>query len=237
MSQYLGAEKTKKTVSFRSSILTVAGVKLTSNALSVVLFFVTVHPDLVTPDDSLQTVLLAEPLGYIGAELHADTALAGTTARLGLRIGPKHLHHEASLAGLPLLVPVKLANVVQRDVVIREETTVQNEVLLANQSSQRQSREAFREQLEGAAESVRGCYPMTWRGFNSPLVVFVLAFAFKAVSLVHIICLMVAPVDEEAVGPHPLVRIEQQSDLSRPRSSVDKVTVKQIVVLVTGESV
>lgn len=84
----------------------------TGNATSVVLHLVAVHPDLVTADDSLQAVVLAEPLGDVGAELHADAALAGPAAGLLLGIGPQHLHHQAGLAGLALGVPVQLADVV-----------------------------------------------------------------------------------------------------------------------------
>ena len=44
-------------------------VTLTSDAPSIVLHLVSLHADLVTSDNSLQTVLLAELLGDIRAEL------------------------------------------------------------------------------------------------------------------------------------------------------------------------
>lgn len=98
----------------------VLGRREDGDALSVVLLLVTVHADLVTADDGLQAVLVAETLGNVGTELHADTALAGTAAGERLRIGPEHLHHETSLARLLLFVAVELADVVERDVVVRE---------------------------------------------------------------------------------------------------------------------
>jgi len=88
------------------------------------LFLVTLHAHLVTADDSLEAIALAEALGHVRAELHADPALAGTAARLGLRVCPQHLHHQSGLARLALLVPVELADVVERDVVVREETAM-----------------------------------------------------------------------------------------------------------------
>lgn len=128
----------------------VLGRREDGDALSVVLLLVTLHADLVTADDSLQAVLVAETLCYVGTELHADAALAGAAAGEWLRIGPEHLHHETSLAGLLLLVAVELADVVERDVVVREETAVEDEVLVADQGGKWEGRETFREQLVGS---------------------------------------------------------------------------------------
>lgn len=97
------------------------------------LHFVAVHADLVTADDGLQTVLLAELPGDVGAELHPHTSLARSPALLLLGISPQHLHHQAGLARLPLVVSVELADVVEGDVVVGEETAVEDEVLLANE--------------------------------------------------------------------------------------------------------
>lgn len=92
----------------------------TCDAPPIVLNLITIHAHLVTSDDSLQSVLLTELLGDIGAELHTDTTLARPAAGLLLRIGPEHLHHQARLAGLALVVSVELANIVEGDVVVRE---------------------------------------------------------------------------------------------------------------------
>lgn len=96
------------------------------------LLFVTFHSDLVTPDDGLQAVLLAEALGDIWSELHTHTTLAWAAAWLGLRVCPQHLHHETSLTWLLLPVPVQLADVVQSNVVIGEQTAMEDKVLLAD---------------------------------------------------------------------------------------------------------
>lgn len=146
-SQYLGAEKTGL-VSIWDRQFRFTTAALTCDALSVVLDFVTIHTHLVRADDGLETVLLAEALGNIRTELHANTTLAGPTALLVLRIRPEHLHHETSLSRLSLVVAVELADIVKGDVVVGEETAVQDEVLLANEGGERKGREGLGEELE-----------------------------------------------------------------------------------------
>jgi hypothetical protein len=98
-----------------------------------VLHFVSVHAHLVAADDGLETVLLAELPGDVGTELHAHASLAGPATLLLLGVGPQHLHHQACLARLPLVVSVELADVVEGHVVVGEETAVEDEVFLADQ--------------------------------------------------------------------------------------------------------
>ena len=98
--------------------IAVPGRREDGDTPAVVLDFITIHTDLVRPDDSLKAVVLAEALGDIRAELQTNTALAGSTTRLWLRVGPEHLHHQALLAGLALVVTVEFADIVQRDLVI-----------------------------------------------------------------------------------------------------------------------
>jgi len=112
------------------------------------LHLITIHTNFVTPDDGLQSILLAEPLRDVWTELKTDSSLAGSATRLILRIGPQHLHHETRLARLSLVMSIELADVVQGDVVVGEEATMEDKILLADQCRQRQGREAFREQLE-----------------------------------------------------------------------------------------
>lgn len=109
----------------------------TCDTAPVVLHLIPVHANLVTANDGLQAVLLTESFGNVWTELHTDTTLARPATLLFLRVGPEHLHHETSLARLALIVPVELANVVEGDFVVGEETTVEDEVLLADQSCQR----------------------------------------------------------------------------------------------------
>ena len=135
----------------------VLGRREYGNALSVVLLLVTIHADLVTADDGLQTVLVAETLGNVRTKLHADTTFAGAATGEWLGIGPEHLHHETGLTGLLLLVAVELANVVKGDVIVREETAVEDEELLANQGGERESRETLREELVGSGRKCQLC--------------------------------------------------------------------------------
>lgn len=135
--------------------IAVLGRREDGDALSVVLLLVTVHANLVTADDGLQTVLVAETLGNVGTELHANTALARAATRERLGICPEHFHHETSLTGLLLLVTVELADVVERDVVVREETAVEDKELLANQRGEREGRETFRKELVGSGKRRR----------------------------------------------------------------------------------
>lgn len=111
-------------------------MRRTCDTAPVVLHFISVHANFVTANDGLQAVLLTESFGDVWTELHTDTTLAGPATLLFLRVGPQHLHHETSLARLALVVPVELANVVKGDFVIGEETTVEDEVLLADQGCQ-----------------------------------------------------------------------------------------------------
>lgn len=48
---------------------------------------------------------------------------------------------------------------------------------------------------------------------------------------------MVASVQEHAVGTKPLVGIQEESDFCRPRSSVHKVAIKKVIVLIGGSPV
>lgn len=123
-------------------------MSLTSNTTAIVLNLITIHANLVTSDNSLKAVLLAKLLRDVGSELHADTALAGSSAVLLLGVRPEHLHHQTSLAWLSLVVSVQFSNVIECDVVVGEQASVEDQVLLANESSQRQSRETLREQLK-----------------------------------------------------------------------------------------
>jgi hypothetical protein len=184
------------------------------DALSVVLDFVTFHSDLVRTDDGFEVVGLAEALSDVGPELETYTTLAGTAAGLRLGVCPEHFHHEARLAGLPLLEAVQLPHVIESDLVIGKQTAVQDEVLLANQRCKGQGRERFREEFEDA------------------LVVFGTALALEAVHSVHVVRLMIATVEEELGRVQPLVSIEKQRNLCRPGASVDKVAVEEEHVLV-----
>lgn len=152
-SQYLGAENTNTARQKPEEHNHQPATGLTRYAPPVVLHLVPVHAHLVAPNHRLQPVPLAEPLGDVGPELHADSALAGAPAGLVLRVGPQHLHHQPGLARLPLVVPVQLPDVVQRDGVVREETAVEDEVLGSDEGGEGQSRETLREELEDPAAS------------------------------------------------------------------------------------
>lgn len=176
------------------SRVAVLGSRKDSNTASVMLNFVTVHTDLVRTDDGFETVVLTEPFGDIRAKLKPNTSLAGPTARRGLRVGPQHLHHQALLPGLPLVVSVQFSDVIQGRLVVGEKTAVQDQILVSNQGSQRQSGERLGEDLE------------------HPLVVLGLAFTFEPIDLVHIIRLVISAVEENSVGTKPLVGVQEQSN-------------------------
>lgn len=50
-------------------------------------------------------------------------------------------------------------------------------------------------------------------GDNVPVVVLGLALSLEAVYTVHVLCLVVSPVDEEGVGTQPLEGVEGEGDL------------------------
>lgn len=66
----------------------------------------------MTPNNSLQAIILAKSFRDIWPELHAHAPLTRSPTRLWLRIGPEHLHHETGLAWLALIVTIKLPYVV-----------------------------------------------------------------------------------------------------------------------------
>lgn len=186
---------------------------------SIVLDFVTLHPDFVRPDNGLETVLLAEALRHVRSKLQPNTSLAWSTARRRLWIGPEHLHHQTRLTRLALVMSVQFPDVIESDVVIREETTMEHQVFTADQRRQRQCRERLGEHLEDV------------------LIVFSLALPFKAVHLVHVIRLVVSTVEEDTVRPQPLVGVEQKGNLCRPGTAVDKVSVEEVGMGVGGVAV
>jgi hypothetical protein len=188
------------------------------DASAVMLHFITVHTDFMTANDCLQTILLTELPGDIRTELHTDTPLAGPATFLLLRICPEHLHHQTSLSRLPLVVSVEFPNVIQGDVVVGEEATVEHEVLLAHECCQRQCGETLREQLEDPAIIVRTLRYSLFgsSSLNLPFVVLGFALALETIHTVHVVGLVIASVQKEAMRSQPLVGIEQQSNLCRP---------------------
>jgi hypothetical protein len=186
---------------------------------AIMLDLITAHAHLVGPDDSLKSVVLTESLGHIRTKLKTDTTLARAAAGVGLGVCPEHLHHETCLAGLPLVVTVELANIIQLNLVIREKTAVEDKVLVTNQGGQWEGREGLGEDLE------------------DPLVIFSLTLAFESINLIHIIRLVVSTVQEETVGPQPLVSVKQQRNFARPGTTVDEITVEEISVCIGGGTV
>lgn len=98
------------------------------------LLLVAFHSNLMAANDGLQTVVFTESLGDVRSKLHSNTSLAGPTTRFGLWVCPQHFHHQSCLARLPLVVPIELSNIIQGDLIIREQATVQYKVFLANES-------------------------------------------------------------------------------------------------------
>ena len=189
------------------------------DATTVMLNFIALHADLMRANDGLQPVSLAEALGHVRAELQTHTSLAGSTTGLGLRIRPEHLHHQTLAARLSLAMSVEFPDIVERGLVVREESAVQHEILVADQGGQRQGREGFGKHFE--------------HGFG----VFGLAFALEAVDHVHVIRFVVSAIDEDVVGEEPLVCVEEEGDFRRPRSTIDKVAVEEVGVVCRRTSI
>ena len=193
--------------------VTVVGRREDGDTASVMLDLVTFHAYLVRPDNGLETVVLAEALCNIRSELQADATLAGTSAWAGLRIGPEHLHHETRLSRLALLESVQFSHIIQSNLVVGEETAVEHKVLLADKGCQREGGEGLGEELEYAF-GVLG-----------------LALSLKTIHPVHVVCLVVASVEEERVGVQPLVGVQEQGNFSGPGAAIDKVTVEEECML------
>lgn len=170
--------------------VTVVGCREDGDTASIMLDLVTFHAYLMRPDDGLEAVVLAESLCNIRSELQADATLARTSAWAGLWVGPQHLHHETGLSWLALLESVQFPYIIQSNLVVGEETAMEYKVLLADKGSQREGGEGLGEELEYA------------------LGVLGLALPLEAIHPVHIVCFMVASVEEEGIGVQPLVGVQ-----------------------------
>ena len=105
-------------------------------------------------------------------------------------------------------MPVELSDIIQSNIIVAKETSVKSQELSADECCKWKCRERLRKQFEGT------------------LVVFGAALAFEAVHAVHIVCFMVAAVQEECRGVQPLVGIQEKCNFSGPRASVYKVAVE-----------
>src|SRR5690349_19618845 len=140
----------------------------------------------MTSDNGGKVIVITESLCYIRSKLHANTSLRWATTRFSLWVGPKHFHHQTFLSRLTLVMSVQLPDVVQGDLVIREQPSVQNKILVSNQSSQRQRRERLAKQSK------------------SPFVIFRFAFTLEPIGTVHVVSLVVSSVNEERLWTKPL---------------------------------
>ena len=189
------------------------------NAPAIMFDFIAFHTNLVASNDGVQSICFAESLRHVWPELHAHASFAGTATWVGLRVCPEHFHHQALLPRLSLLVSIELSYIIQRRLVVREETAVQREIFLANQSCKGQCRKRLREQFEGF------------------VIVLGLTLAFEAIDFVHVVGLMIASIEEEGLWMQPLVGVEKQDNLGRPRTPVYKVAVEEVVMILSWEAV
>lgn len=186
----------------------------TGNAFPIVLDFVAIHTNFVASNDCLKAIVLAEFLSNVGSELHSNSSFAGSSTGFILRVSPQHLHHETSLTRLSLVVSIELSNIVQRYVVIREQTAVENKILLANQCGQWKSRKTLREELEDPVRRRSVGFPQILSMESSvvkrhaPFVVFGFALSLKSVDAIHVIRLMVAAIEEETIWSQPFVGVQ-----------------------------
>jgi len=159
----------------------------TSDAPSIMLDLIPLHANLMRSNDGLQPIALTEPFRNIGTKLEPYTPLTRASPGRSLGIRPEHLHHQPLLPGLSLLMSIQLPHIIKGNFIIGEETSVEDEVLRADQSGQWESAEGLGEELKGS------------------LVVFGFALAFETVHAVHIVCFVVAAVQEEVAGVEKLV--------------------------------
>ena len=63
------------------------------------------------------------------------------------------------------------------------------------------------------------------------------ALALEAIYLVHVVRLVVSTVEEELIRSQPLVCIQEKSDLRRPGTAVDEISVEQIGMGIGWETI
>mmetsp|Transcript_11238 Transcript_11238/g.21117 ORF Transcript_11238/g.21117 Transcript_11238/m.21117 type:complete len:338 (+) Transcript_11238:982-1995(+) len=194
--------------SFVSHVVAVIGCAENSDEPPVVLYLVTLVFHLVASYHELQIIPLQERLCDVWSKLDGNTSLAWSSAERGLRITPKHLAHVALVRWLP--VAVELLQVCNRDVVGREEASVNNKSLLVDNVTQRKPAEHLAEDVRHLAS------------------VLCLYFALEPVNLVHALALVVASRKVKRVWIQALESEESENDLSTPGASIDKVSIEEV---------
>mmetsp|Transcript_8424 Transcript_8424/g.22899 ORF Transcript_8424/g.22899 Transcript_8424/m.22899 type:complete len:334 (-) Transcript_8424:348-1349(-) len=165
---------------------------------------------LVAADDQLQAVLLQEVLGHVGSEGNTDPALGGYSPLSWLGVAPQHLRHQPGIRGL--LLSVHSPDRVQRNVVLREEASVDHEDLVLDDVAERQEAEGLAEELVEV------------------LVVLLGDLSLEAVELVHASRLVVPSCKVHVVGVQQLPCKQNEDNLDGERASVNKVTVEEVGV-------
>jgi hypothetical protein len=185
---------------------------LTSDTSTIVLNLVAFHANFMASDDGLEVVSVTKPLCDIWPKLQANASFAGTSSFLRLRISPEHFHHKPALSRLPLLMPVELSDVIQGDIVVRKQASVQCKIMTAYQSCQRKGGERLREE------------------FKNAFGVLVPALALETVHTIHIICLVIATVEEKGGRIKPFVGVQEESNFGGPGSSIHEIAVEKVRV-------
>mmetsp|Transcript_16152 Transcript_16152/g.38195 ORF Transcript_16152/g.38195 Transcript_16152/m.38195 type:complete len:503 (-) Transcript_16152:39-1547(-) len=208
-----------------SSAAVVAGAE-DGDAAAVVLLRVAaaILWHLVAPHDEPQPILHAELHGHVGPELDADAPL-GLELPVGRRgVAPEEVREDLVLDGGGHGVRRRALRVVQGvDVVYGQgldpcEAAMDDKDLLLHNGAER-------EDLEGADEAAVRNGPVLGEDLVAE------ASAAVAVERVHVLVLVVAAVDDEALGVGEEEGEEEHEDLGCLASSVSNVAVDEIPVL------
>mmetsp|Transcript_8575 Transcript_8575/g.12793 ORF Transcript_8575/g.12793 Transcript_8575/m.12793 type:complete len:221 (+) Transcript_8575:24-686(+) len=171
---------------------------------------------LVGPHQQLQVVPAQEGLGVVRSKSKSDASLARSLALLFLRVSPEQVRHEARLRRLS--VSSQRLDVCQGHLFLRAQATVHHEDLVLDNGGQRQQVEQLGELLHH-------------RG-----IILMHHFPLEAVDAVHVLGLVVASQQVEALRLGQPQRDQRHGSLEGERAAIHEISIEQVVAGVRRHS-
>mmetsp|Transcript_7018 Transcript_7018/g.14065 ORF Transcript_7018/g.14065 Transcript_7018/m.14065 type:complete len:290 (+) Transcript_7018:477-1346(+) len=178
------------------------------NELSIMLHEKALLADFVGANNEVEVVILKKALRDIRSKGETHATLGWSTTVERLWVTPENIRGNTSFRGFT--TTRDLANLIELDTVVLEETAMHNENLLLNAVSIRQGSEALGEELHDVVVVLFG------------------DFALKAIHLVHVHGFMVTTVDKDAIRVQNLVCKSGEGSLKAPRTTIAEVAVPQV---------
>mmetsp|Transcript_13091 Transcript_13091/g.28852 ORF Transcript_13091/g.28852 Transcript_13091/m.28852 type:complete len:265 (-) Transcript_13091:1041-1835(-) len=192
-------------------LIAVIGRREDRNQPTPVLDFIPLLLHLVAADDEFEVICLKEVGRHILPKRYANAPLGSHAAVARLRVAPEHLCHQALIRRLA--VSIHLPDRVQRNVVLREEASMDNKDFRVDDVAQRKEAKRLAEQLVQLLVVLFGDLPL------------------KTVEFVHVPCLVVTPGQVHMSRVQELPCEESNDDLHGKGAPVYEVPVKNVRVV------